>query len=849
MIIFPTLTPPSSLQKQRLRLSSPSHTSLSPALKDTFTSFRSTLSFGRTIHDVKTTVFHEEPYYPLTKTVTPYKEKLVRISDAIVRAGFCDHEENEKVYTMMELKRSGEKEYPDSPFSSLVKDYSYGNDVNALNTGKVDLNKVYYYHDVTEAEKPIYAKKALLEAIETSKAMGEQGRVTISNIDDFHVLKAAYEAGFRANTSINTEVRDKQSDKLNHMLKTADSETMFNPNREIYLNHDNLLYLPEEAIEAACQQLTQSLPKTSLPKNQTIHEIEGDRVFYPTSITKRYVPDKLNFLTQYNTLPEAVLNKIADSNEAMQLESLVINANLSQNDPIHRYSNPHLPYSQRGQGYIQIHNSFIGHPVLGCPLPKREAALSLQVKEAIQESYRQGFSGRVACNANSIGDIVILCKLGFVPQEDYQEKIKTFFQDFKSWDNIADEDIKSLNQKSNKDVFCTYYIPQDKVKDVLAKASANRCLTEKTSSIQYGESNNLKSSERFLPMYDYNRSVKLINFSKEGHPSEHITLQKRFLGKNTYTLMNTTNQNIYIPHRGRLEKIQPGKQCSIELGNNIVIGNELYLMLNDGLTRISAQAKELCSLFPHGIQHSSVKQGQVGDCFFQSSLFVLTKNPIGPAIIADMFSFPNKNDVEITFPDHKDRKVTIKNYKKYMKGDERQQIGVDPGIILLELAYNAYKHGGTFDPKNKYDLIEKGGSPLDALKSLTNGVGFELNLDQEKTLDDYLNPQSPKKKELEGLLNDIADHPARYVCVASALDPAFFDAMKLPPINSQTNSKFQYSPHHAFALLAVDKEKRQVILANPWNGKEMTTKMDYKDFYKYFQSMHAVILPSADNLG
>ncbi|MBU2524702.1 hypothetical protein KKG71_05940, partial [Patescibacteria group bacterium] len=284
----------------------------------------------------------------------------------------------------------------------------------------------------------------------------------------------------------------------------------------------------------------------------------------------------------------------------------------------------------------------------------------------------------------------------------------------------------------------------------------------------------------------------------------------------------------------------------------------------------------LTKLFPQGIDQTTFKQRNIGDCTLLAALIVILKLPYAHKLINNLFNksidYHNGN-YTILFPHYPDRPIRISeedlNREAYDdQGNLRQGVESESlGVKLLEVAWGRLiKQEGWADrahKKSKQRIINnpsdlsseritnedqsiatintmlalheghdnKGSNyVLEAIFS-DNGRHFVIGSDEflaegvsEKTLAE--SDTSIQIKIIEKLIKH-AENPDNMPLIAYTpiREKKFVDDQK------------RFPRKHAFGILKVDKMQRQVFISNPWDSSSPAEAISFDEFFKYFTAL------------
>ncbi|HEY9677842.1 MAG TPA: C2 family cysteine protease [Drouetiella sp.] len=222
----------------------------------------------------------------------------------------------------------------------------------------------------------------------------------------------------------------------------------------------------------------------------------------------------------------------------------------------------------------------------------------------------------------------------------------------------------------------------------------------------------------------------------------------------------------------------------------------------------------------NSINPDAVHQGELGDCYFMSSLASLAKS--NPQSIQNMIKDNGNNTYTVTFPGDPDHPVNIdkpsqEEISKYGHGDSEH----GNWVSVIEKAHRKYTGRDTSDegddPINAIKLLTKQGSGTvdDKLTGYVFGVG--------RTSEDNV------AKDLKNATQD-----NRVIVASSGRDdkPATFLGANNEPENVVAN--------HAYSVVGFDEKTNTVKLRNPWGSdgaRNSTFDMSLDEFYNTFNDL------------
>lgn len=295
--------------------------------------------------------------------------------------------------------------------------------------------------------------------------------------------------------------------------------------------------------------------------------------------------------------------------------------------------------------------------------------------------------------------------------------------------------------------------------------------------------------------------------------------------------------------------IDPTVTLDLKAGDNISIGDSVYMFVDRGFRKISADKSSFFKLFPTGLSHVHFNQSAIADCYFLAALNSLLKTTEGQELVAHMTSESKQDEFKVRFPGFPEHLITVTPDEiDKLNGVKSESLG----IKVLEVAFGKLRQKLDWndDTDNKNIGISKWlnwGWPDDALYVLTGTKGIFLNSKDERNnkynnaysppfnykMDPYENPFS----FVESLLNKLSDKKKKFIITASTYT---HDHTKGQTVDDTEKGILQKG--HALSIIDIDKTNRTIMVACPGNTKK-PHKIDYEYFFSYFNTIGAVELP------
>lgn len=251
-------------------------------------------------------------------------------------------------------------------------------------------------------------------------------------------------------------------------------------------------------------------------------------------------------------------------------------------------------------------------------------------------------------------------------------------------------------------------------------------------------------------------------------------------------------------------------------------------------------------LLKAGVKDLHFKQYAIGDCYFLSSVYALSRHPKGQEILSKMIIPRSNGSFRVIFPGYPDIPITVTRAEVR----EFKEMGVKEGpegLKILERAYSELRRKIDNDVANfSREGALHGGFGHRALRHLTGGESKSLSSHGEvfaKRPDVMINA--------EKLLNQLAREPENLVVTASTPSRG---AYKVERINAQGGNEFsnkyiyfmdsehRFFCNHSYAVVGVNPQARTVTVVNPHDTRAQIYTLSYGKFMQIFDCIEGVRL-------
>lgn len=217
------------------------------------------------------------------------------------------------------------------------------------------------------------------------------------------------------------------------------------------------------------------------------------------------------------------------------------------------------------------------------------------------------------------------------------------------------------------------------------------------------------------------------------------------------------------------------------------------------------------------INPDSIKQGQLGDCYFLSSLASLANE--NPQAVKDMIKDNGDGTYTVTFPGDPSKPITVdrptdEEMKKYAHSDDGGWVSV------IEKAHRKYTGRETSDEGDDPEVAIKLLSPPGSDTVNDDLAGSILRIGRT-TFENV-------EKDIKNALND-----GRLIVADTDDDNWLRNHL------GASNNPGSLANNHAFAVVGYDEQTKTVTMQNPWGGEgqdgNFTVSLD--EFYNRFTNL------------
>ncbi len=258
-------------------------------------------------------------------------------------------------------------------------------------------------------------------------------------------------------------------------------------------------------------------------------------------------------------------------------------------------------------------------------------------------------------------------------------------------------------------------------------------------------------------------------------------------------------------------------------GNVCEIDGALYVNDNGSPVRLKISKEAFENLFPP-LGNVAFKQGNIGDCWFVSTLENLMDKPAGRVAVYNMFE-QQGDDILVRFPGSQDAVLFNKGQLAYngrgpaiqsAEGSDFSALaGTPKGVQMIEQAYAVHrlKSGArAYDANLNITDISKLTDTSALLKRMQGGTEKEAFCDLLGT-PDVANTRD--KTHFIRLIEQSANDPNFVVEFGTVEKPGF-------QIESDLDAKYDLYSTHAYAIKGYNPETGMVYISNPWSTHTIT---------------------------
>ncbi|MCX5788918.1 MAG: C2 family cysteine protease [Elusimicrobia bacterium] len=226
------------------------------------------------------------------------------------------------------------------------------------------------------------------------------------------------------------------------------------------------------------------------------------------------------------------------------------------------------------------------------------------------------------------------------------------------------------------------------------------------------------------------------------------------------------------------------------------------------------------------ISPKDINQGQIGDCYFMSSLASVASKD--PGVIRGMFQANKDGTYSVTFYKNPwwDPLGVFGKHKKTVKVDNQFPVlggspamaGYGDGVPQPELwPMVAEKGYAEISRNDSYNAIGNGGSPGSALTAITGN-------------------NSNAHLAMFTSINDLASWDAQHHAIVAGTKP---DILATDPLYKNST----VYPGHAYWVVGIDKANKTVTLANPWGWDYQHVTLTEDQFKNIYLTVYDAYVP------
>ncbi len=302
-----------------------------------------------------------------------------------------------------------------------------------------------------------------------------------------------------------------------------------------------------------------------------------------------------------------------------------------------------------------------------------------------------------------------------------------------------------------------------------------------------------------------------------------------------------------------IQSLSFGSQSTPELVNKpFSTPINLKSLKYDSVQFSALTTKEAKKFFPNGVDNIHLAQGRLNDCQLLSSIYILSRNPVGKQIIKNMIDVQENGDLVVTFKKYPDTPVTITRAESRQKrfidykgrtGPKRRPhvTSEDKGVRVLELAYAKLMKAR--HPKRYKDVSSD--KPLDVF------IHPKFHYDERivmqdftgwKTNDMLFKPNgeiTPKDKQaVLDVFKDYANDPDGHImCVYTNQRPE--EGIRHLDMGNKI------STFHVMAVDNIDLNTQTLYVKDP-HGTKVGLYMDFDTFFEHYRGVNVAKIPAKD---
>ena len=284
-------------------------------------------------------------------------------------------------------------------------------------------------------------------------------------------------------------------------------------------------------------------------------------------------------------------------------------------------------------------------------------------------------------------------------------------------------------------------------------------------------------------------------------------------------------------------------------GNVCEIDGALYVNDNGRPVRLKISKEAFENLFPP-LGNVAFRQGDIGDCWFVSTLENLMDKPSGRVSVYQLFE-QQGDDILVRFPGSSDAVLFNKGLLAYNGrgpaiqsaegNDFSAMAGTPKGVQMIEQAYAVHrlKEGArAYDANSSITDISKLTDTSTLLKRMQSGTEKEALLDLLGNCDVEI---TRDKVKITQMIEERANDPNFVLEFGTKSKPGF-------QIESELDADYDLYSTHAYAVKGYNPETGMVYISNPWSTHTITEVPMY-ELTKHLDNMTCVDLRTVQRAG
>lgn len=287
-------------------------------------------------------------------------------------------------------------------------------------------------------------------------------------------------------------------------------------------------------------------------------------------------------------------------------------------------------------------------------------------------------------------------------------------------------------------------------------------------------------------------------------------------------------------------KIDKGVGVQLKIGDEVQIGNAIYVFDGSKLKTLTNDAATYREFFGIGVNNISFSQGtKVGDCYLLAGFDSLRDNINARAYLANMISKSENGDIIVKFAGA-GKDITIAASEVNSILNKEGIVGSVKGVRILERAYGRLiKPERQFRDPSNHDtvILMSGGRPNEAMEAMVPAkkdmVCWGVDIGDSQFESQYL-PMAEK------YLSYFMGNKEKSVLVANTRRNLPNAAQGHNHILSEIDG-VKIAQTHAYSVKDVDMLNKTVTVSNPWDSNSRAV-IGFNDFFKYFGTIDRVFV-------